>query len=468
MAAQDHDSSVDPFEDSHVSIDELGTWLKRLRAESPSAPLKELLEDCELGRDILIDLAALDLMLSWRRGHRTPTEAYLEQFPVLAQSESSVLDLIDAEMCIRRELKEVVDVAAFTERFPNFAAPIRQLAYLDGSGVKGQIEQSVPRPVGPSSEPAMGSASVINESDRRPPEKIESSGFELERDLTIAGVGPVTGLSPLSELDQPREDSIDVPIPIRPPEWMIGGKCIASTIGSFGRSWLVKGRDAQRGDFIAMKVIPIPTTLTSLQKTRIMDLCEQVSNVTHPCWVAPRIAAMNRTHLAVVRPWVFGTLLSDLVNERQNAPDERLSISIRLAFTLAAAHRSGATHGAVQISNVIIGHDREVRLLDAASGRDGWQRLLADWDRELSKSFPSRVAFDTHKLMQMMVDELVRSERTRWIDPLCADLETSDIQACAILGERLQAMLDHPPQEKKPWWKRSKGQRDSHQSSGGL
>ncbi|MCC9600922.1 hypothetical protein LOC67_10120 [Stieleria sp. JC731] len=456
MTAPDHDSSSDPFEDSRVSIDELGTWLKRIRAENPSAPLIQLLEDCEVGRDMLVDLAALDLMLSWRRGYRTATEEYLRQFPLLAESESSVLDLIDAEMCIRRELKEQVDIVELTNRFPKFADPIRQLAYLDGSANHAGFSNSEPlrKPnVQPIADSQISTAAPKPISE---PQSGGSSGFELERDLTIAGAGVVKPNSPFPEDGHQREDSIDVPIPIRPPDWMASAKCIASTISPLGRSWLVKGRDTNRGDFVAMKVIPFPITADALQKTRILDLCEQASNVSHPCWDAPRIAAMNRTHLAVVRPWVFGTLLSEYDHDPTRSINDRLTIYVRVAYALAAAHRTGATHGSITPSNVVIGHDGETRLIDAASSLNGWRRYFATWDNDLSKTLPRRIEIDVRSLLQLIANSFIANHRVNWIDSLCDKIDLSDSEASAALGERLQSMLDHPPESKRRWWPRPK------------
>ncbi|MCD0458081.1 serine/threonine-protein kinase [Roseiconus lacunae] len=463
---RDHDSSIDPFDDSRVSIDELGTWLKRIRAENPTAPLIQLLDGCEVHRDLLVDLAALDLMLSWRRGHRTPTEDYLKQFPELAQSESSVLDLIDAEMCICRELKVSVDIDQLTKRFPDLATPILQLAYLDGAPIKGSgIESSIAASSvvlgsAGTAKPVIEPAGACNDgsSSAKPP-NIGSSEFELQRELTIAGVDPLVGLQLVgpqedNESPAPREDSIDVPLPIKPPDWMIGAKCIATTLGPLGRSWLVKGRDADRGDVVVMKVIPFPQTADQTQKTRILDLCEQASNVSHPCWVPPRIAAMNRSHLAVIRPWVFGTPLSDHNSERNRTADERLALAVRAAFAIAAAHRSGATHGSVRQSNMVLGHDHEVRLIDVGSSLRGWDRYFQHWHNDLSRSLAFRISSDTQALARWITGGLVASGRSAWVEPLCVDLEWSDAETSAVIGERLQAMLDRPPREKNKWWGR--------------
>ncbi|MCO8122855.1 hypothetical protein NHH03_13995 [Stieleria sp. TO1_6] len=403
----------------NASTDQLISWLASCRQSHPTEPLSELLDQASISLPALVELAAVDLIGQRRDGHDRLTEHYLEQFPALSQSESCVLDLLDAELCVRRELGEQQDLTFFIHRFPQLADAIRQLVHLEQ----------------PPSEPLDAS----------------SDQFLLQRDLTVAGQAQPRATS---GSDHQQDDSIDVPIPIKPPEWMVAARCIATAFGESGRYWLVLGRDTQRGDTVAMKVIPLPATLDRTQRTRILDLCELTSSVAHPDWVSPRIAAINNGHLAVIRPWIFGNEFSQL--GVQTDPTERLATLVRVAYSLASAHRIGATHGSVIANNVVLDHQSKVNLIDAVSGVSGWQSYLRHWSNEFAQTIDQRIARDTTGLMRLIADQCVNADKPElleWISRVVRGVDLHDHDACAMIGERLQTLLDQPPRGQRRWWR---------------
>ncbi|QEG01677.1 hypothetical protein Mal15_57550 [Stieleria maiorica] len=429
-------SSADDGRDTPLggaAIDALIGWLRRQREIHPVTPLVELVDPTSLPASGLVELAAVDLIGQRRRGRDVIAEDYLQQVPGLADRENDLLDLIDAELCVRRELGERCDAEFFIERFPQLADSIRQLIHLEFR--PGEIHR--------------GPATVA------PGDSLEWDCSVAQRQMTIAGAPPRGG-RPEEELAQ--DDSIDVPIPIKPPEWMVGARCIATMQLPRGRCWLVKGRDTQHSDTVAMKIIPLPATLGRLQRTRILDICEGTSNVTHPAWGAPRIAAINNGHLAVVRPWVFGNPFG------QAAPGsdatQRFSMLVRVAFALAAAHRVGATHGSVTTNNLVVDHRSQVNLIDAASGVAAWSESLAAWDRDLSDTLADRIRGDTIGLVSLITTECLRTrdrQVSRWIRRITDGIPLHDADACAMIGESLQRLIDEPSEERRDegaWWRK--------------
>jgi hypothetical protein len=419
-------------------MDELIVWLNRQRGRHVDASLKELIGDRKVPAKTLIELAAIDLIGQRRRGIAVTVESYLTQFPALTRSQADVLDLIDAELCVRREMGETCHIESFQKRFTEHADAIRQLFFL-------QTEPELAP--GPD---AVKPNETLPLTAGEQPEIAEAS--RIERELSL--VDPVRRPPPTRPVPE-TDDSIDVPIPIAPPAWMVGARCVATSIGPEGRHWLVKGRDAERGEAVAMKIIPMPSTIGRLERTRILDLCEASSAVSHPVWLAPRIAAINNGHLAVVRPWIFG----NPPREFAFAPDQtrHLRQVVRLAFALAAAHRVGATHGGVHRGNLILDHQGDLQLIDVVSSVSGWRNYLAIWDNDLSATLNERIAIDTSGLCRLLTDEAVRLRRPELLETVAAlqrKIDLGQADAGAQVGEAVQAHLDgaatKPP---KPFWR---------------
>lgn len=447
-----------------LSIDDLIQWLNGQRNAHPETPLDQLLGDQLIDADTLVELAAIDLIGQRRRRRSVSVEDYLSQFPQLAQSNSDTLDLIDAELCVLRELNEDCDVHSLVARFPQLQHEIRQLFFL-----QPESDRRVPDAGRSETEPSIHAPtdSLL----RRPNETLpldgtddsyDSSGqFLIQRELST--VGRIVRQPPPKSATPESDDSIDVPIPIAPPAWMVGARCTATAICQGGRYWLIKGRDAEHGESVAMKIIPMPSTIGRLERTRILDLCEICSTVGHPTWIAPRIAAINNGHLAVVRPWVFGNGFGTVA---RGATHQRLQQLVRLAFALSAAHRVSATHGGVHRHNLIFGHDGTLQLVDVVSSVSAWLEYLAIWKNELTATVHARIALDTIGLVGLMTDESLRQQRpdlVALLGSLSQRVDFDQPDACVQIGEAVQQCLDAPPQPPKKSWlrRRSFGDRDN-------
>ncbi|MEL6106692.1 MAG: hypothetical protein AAFU85_11665 [Planctomycetota bacterium] len=451
---------------SDATIDELIRWVAERRIEHPGARLSELV-DAELISDAeLVELVCVDLIGQRRRQEDVLVEHYLAQFNRLGESEEAILDLLDAEMCVRREMNELRRVEFFTDRFPRLAAPIRQLLFLEMTPPNESInlikaEQTPISLSGPDLQAVQGGEGTIGLSladsgaDASAPDSFEGS-FEAceQREITI----PKGKRARDARFSGRSDDSIDAPIPIPPPAWMGGARCIATTPTKFGRYWLVTGRDIERGETVAMKVLPLPTPLGSTQRSRMLDLCEKTSALSHASWIPPRVAAISNGHLAVIRPWIFGTPLSQVMSLL--APDAAFRHLVRIAFTLSAAHRTETTHGSVSTHNAIVDHDSNVTLVDASSGLDGWIGYLSDWDNDLKASLATRIQLDTMSLLRLVASQCLTQidhSWTAWPALLAEGIDPCQPDACAQIGDRLQSFLDSPPaRQRSRWWSRAR------------
>lgn len=430
-----------------ASIDQLIAWMAGLRRQHPRASLASLIDAADLPIDTLVELAAVDLIHLRRTGRDVVVEDYIQQFPALSENHSALLDLIDAELCVRTELHDAKALEFYTNRFPELSAAIAQLVHLENNGqnITGQ-EITGQEFIAPDDQP------IERQTQSQPAIAApQSEDFLLQRELTIRERHG--GQSPGGQ-DPERDDSIDVPIPIKPPEWMAGARCVTTALLPGGRYWLVKGRDTQRGDIVAMKILPMPSTLDRETRTRMLDLCETSSNVTHPAWIPPRIAAINNGHLAVIRPWVFGRSMHTFMADP--TPKQTLATLVRLAFSIAAAHRIGATHGGIHHANVIVDHQSQPNLVDASSSVAGWNTDLSIWNNDLSRTRAERIRRDAAGLLSMIAECCIGSDdpsMTDWMVRVRKGVDLKSQEACATIGDQLQSLLDRPPPSPS-WWRR--------------
>ena len=343
-------------------------------------------------------------------GHGVAIEQYLHAFPSL-RSESTRLDLIDAELCVNRELGDPSDVDDLIGRFPDLALPIRELLTLD----------DVSKP----SQPL----------DFARPYSGESFGIDAAGD---AESYPLS-VSPSRE---PAEDSADSLFPVSIPEWFVAAKPIAHGPGR----WLIQGRDAQRGIPLAMKVIELPRHITRSQCDLALDACESASRVQNRNWIAPIVAAIAGQRLAMIRPWVFSNPWPH--SQRSCSSPEVMNRHLSaIAFALQAAHAAGATHGGIHPENLLIDHHGRVQIVDAVCTGSGFLRWLQCCDQgESSPSpFQRQTAVDTQGLIKLVVEHCESADHSRPPDDL-VELQRiaaeNPSEACGRIGDHLLRRLD--------------------------
>ncbi len=275
----------------------------------------------------LIDWACIDLIERNRRGEPVRVEEYLDKYPHLL-ADQYTLDLIDAEICIRKELGKAFDDGEWLKRFPQYSLAIGQLLALD--------------------EPPPSTALSCDSSlhDTSPTVVVSSS----QSDDSIAYVESLRMI-----------DEVPAPIPL--PSGFIADGLVASSPGR----WLIRCRDTSDRRHYAFKVIEtvllgVPR-LTAQQRTDLLNACERSVLVQHPAWVRPVIATCDGQYLGVVRPWCHATSWTNVVTSLSTQRSLRLLSEI--AFCLHAAHRVGCYHGKVSESNLFIDHNHSLRLTDA-------------------------------------------------------------------------------------------------------
>ena len=407
----------EPIHPEDASLDSLINWLRSERKRHPDVALSRLLEGRSLDTRRLVDLACIDLIERRRQGQAIRAESYAEQFPQLRRGDL-LLDLIDAEICVAGELQQPIDPSEYPRRFPELARQIEELLRLE----------SLP---------------ASHHQDSLDP----SASFSVE--LVVQGDRDSSDALPMAKGH-----------PILVPEWFSAEKCFASGPGR----WLIRGRDSLRGMAMAMKVIQLSPQLHLSQSQQILDACESASKVRNPIWVPPSIAAIQRGHLGVIRPWIYAVPWLPVLS-RRDVPTQ-LGELASLAFCLEAAHRVGATHGAIHGDNILLDHDGKLHLVDAVANREGMRRWLDEADEpqsDESQSDPSIMSLHRRKLtdtedMIRLIASIAATWRQPWAGQLFNELAAiaevrsvgavgaeGAIGAMESIGQTLMRYADLPP-----------------------
>lgn len=445
--------AIDP---SQASMDQLIDRIRQLRRQSLDSPLTEHLLSVDLETQLLVDLACIDLMERRRLGSTVRAEDYVKEFDCL-RDPSHQLDLLDAEICVDRELNIQVDVDQIAARFPSLANQIRELVQLD-------VQAALPIP-GPAVAPGRNTA----EDQPASPMGIESSELidspslvlrSFDRNKELAGGQTQTAENPIDQnagssaetkLDDPGSPSLDIlsrersapsisvtsisDYPIEVPEWFVSEQCVASGPGR----WLIRGRDSVRGGSLALKITALPTQLSGAEADQILDACEAASRVRNPGWVLPSVAAIQSRHLGVIRPWVHARPWLSVGNaQSQEVLLRRLS---SVAFCLASAHQVDATHGGVHPENLLVDHDDSVHVLDGASSHAGMnQWILGTPSTQHIMSVSQRKFLDAQDFIKLVAAASVDWEPS-WSQALLKQLREINLEStsdpCGAIGQIL-------------------------------
>lgn len=105
--------------------------LRDIRSRKPEASFDQIVPECKPeSHGSLVELACIDLIDRLRSGSGARVEEYVAAVPELA-GDNDILDLIDAEICVRQELGWPAERDELVGRFPSLASAIDRMFVLD-------------------------------------------------------------------------------------------------------------------------------------------------------------------------------------------------------------------------------------------------------------------------------------------------------------------------------------------------
>ena len=198
-----------------------------------------------------------------------------------------------------------------------------------------------------------------------------------------------------------------------------------------------------------MKAIRLPDGLTATRIEQMLDACESAARVRNPGWVTPSVAAIQNRHFVMVRPWIFAVAWLPAIATQ--TVSTQLNELASLAYTLEAAHQTGATHGGLNANNLLLDHDGTLRVVDATCNHNAIQSwinpslMTPNESTVLSKS--ERQKLDLDDLIRLISSHVANWQQP-WTYRLIGELgrvsESSDPGSAADLGDLLMRYADSP------------------------
>src|SRR5262245_41614628 len=157
--------------------------------------------------------------------------------------------------------------------------------------------------------------------------------------------------------------------------FVLGPFTLMDALGTGSMGTVYKAQNKNDNGWYAVKVLPrrsMWNVRIARRKVRVFEQCQ------HPA-VVPFVdvgTAGGMHYLAW--PLVEGKTLDKIVAERTKLPaEEAVGFAVQAAEGLAAAHGAGLFHGLLKPSNLMVGPDEQVKILDFGIGC-----LLAETERE--------------------------------------------------------------------------------------
>jgi serine/threonine protein kinase/dipeptidyl aminopeptidase/acylaminoacyl peptidase len=138
---------------------------------------------------------------------------------------------------------------------------------------------------------------------------------------------------------------------------------ILSLLGSGGMGEVYRALDPRLGREVAIKILP-PERMDEERRRRFEQEARAASNLNHPNIVTIHDIGAGGGRDFIVMEYVPGKSLDRLISRQGMPLGEVLRIAIPIADALARAHGRGIVHRDVKPSNVVVGSEGAVKLLD--------------------------------------------------------------------------------------------------------
>ncbi len=149
---------------------------------------------------------------------------------------------------------------------------------------------------------------------------------------------------------------------------MIGSKLahyeILALLGEGGMGQVYRARDTKLGREVAIKVLPPAMAHDPDRRMRFDREARAVAALRHPHIVTIHSVEEDQGTVFLTMELVEGQTLSELIPRDGMTLDRFFSVAVPLVDAVASAHQKGITHRDLKPANVMIGTDKQLKVLD--------------------------------------------------------------------------------------------------------
>lgn len=204
---------------------------------------------------------------------------------------------------------------------------------------------------------------------------------------------------------------------------------IQEVLGRGGMGVVYAARDPVLGRTVALKLLA-GSSSSPQRRGRMVREAQALAKVSHPNVVHVYEVGEHEEDVFLAMELVEGSSLKEWVQERRRSQDELQDVFLQAGEGLGAAHRAGLVHRDFKPSNVIVGNDGRVRVVDF--GLAYGQGLIAESTDPVSASDSREKLTKTGAVLgtpAYMAPEQIRGES--------ADARADQFSFCVSLFEAL-------------------------------
>ncbi|NUP09061.1 MAG: serine/threonine protein kinase [Polyangiaceae bacterium] len=158
------------------------------------------------------------------------------------------------------------------------------------------------------------------------------------------------------------------PRPAQRDHTSMGRYLLLGRIGAGGMGEVFKAYDPTLGRVVAIKRV-FAGSSGSIEEQRLRREAQAIAQLSHPNIIAVFDVGTDDDKLYMAMEFVEGLPLGKWLQQKKRKREELLDVFLQAARGLAAAHEAGLVHRDFKPSNVLVGDDGRVRVLDFGIAR---------------------------------------------------------------------------------------------------
>ena len=257
---------------------------------------------------VLSAIVKLDMEAKWKSGQQRLVEEYLNKWPELTNSASTIGELLRAEYEARAEFDKAPTLDELTLRFPDLPQHI-VCAIVD-------IEDNI-------------------NADTKPPDTMS------------------------------RSQQLDASEFAESLESLLGRYRIESVIGCGGMGKVYRAYDTKLERIVAIKVLKSNDDFLLHDSNHLLDEARLIAKLTHPSIVSLfDVETNDKGQLFIVMEYVAGKTLSELIETERTTHQRAIELAMQIADGLAYAHSKGIAHRDIKPANIIVDESGNAKITD--------------------------------------------------------------------------------------------------------